>query len=94
MPAGNKDNPNPLIPATGLGYADALAFTAWLSAQTGKAMRLPTSSEWEYADRAGAAATFPWGDAITPSDANYDQTACHRESSTAPYRGYPEAVTA
>ncbi len=90
----SKDNPNPLIPATGLGYPDAQAFTRWLAAQTGRHYRLPTSTEWEYADRAGAATTFPWGDAISPSDANYDQTASYRGSETAPYRGYPEAVNA
>ncbi len=90
----SKDNPNPLIPATGLAYPDALAFTAWLSAQTGQHYRLPNGAEWEYADRAGAATPFPWGDAISPSDANYDQTASYRGSATAPYRGYPEAVNA
>ena len=90
----SKENPNPLIPATGISFEDAQAFTAWLTVQSGLAYRLPTEAEWEYADRAGATATFPWGDEITPSDANYDQTASYRGSATAPYRGYPEAVNA
>lgn len=89
-----KENPNPLIPAAGLSYEDAQAFVAWLSVQSGLAYRLPTEDEWEYAARGGAGTVFPWGDAIQPSDANYDQTESYRGGGTAPYRGYPEAVNA
>ncbi len=88
-----KENPNPLVPATGIGFEDATAFVQWLARQSGRAYRLPTDEEWEYAARAGASNAFPWGDAISPADANYDQTARYQGSPTAPYRGYPEAVT-
>lgn len=88
----SKENPNPLIPASDISYEDAQAFLAWLTVQSGRAYRLPSEQEWEYASRAGAATAFPWGDDIGPSMANYDHTARYRGSETAPYRGYPEAV--
>jgi formylglycine-generating enzyme required for sulfatase activity len=92
-PNWSKDNPNPLIPATHLSYADASAYVAWLAEKSGRRYRLPTEDEWEYAARAGAATTFAFGDEITPSLANYDHSARYKGSPVLPYRGYPEAVT-
>lgn len=88
----SKENPNPLIPASDISYEDAQAFLAWLTVQSGRAYRLPSEQEWEYASRAHAPTAFPWGDDIGPSMANYDHTARYHGSDTAPYRGYPEAV--
>lgn len=40
-------------PVIHVSYDDAVAFTEWLSEQTGAAVRLPNVAEWEYAAQGG-----------------------------------------
>jgi len=48
-------------PVTQVSWNDALEYTQWLSAQSGKKYRLPTEAEWEYAARGQTSGTFWWG---------------------------------
>lgn len=57
-------------PVTNLGWDDAQQYVAWLSKKTGKAYRLPSESEWEYAARGGTTTTYPWGAKMEKNRAN------------------------
>ena len=48
-------------PVVCVSVPDAEAFTSWLSAKTGRPYRLLTSTEFEYATRAGARGPWFWG---------------------------------
>jgi formylglycine-generating enzyme required for sulfatase activity len=58
-------------PATGLTYAEAEAFCAWMGAALERRVRLPTGDEWEAAARGPDALTWPWGDSF-----DADRCAC------------------
>ena len=49
-------------PVVNVSWNDAMEFCRWLSRQEGRAYRLPTEAEWEYACRAGATTRYAHGD--------------------------------
>ena len=58
-------------PVLHVSWNDAVAYSKWLSAKTGKHFRLPTEAEREYACRAGSRTAFNTGTNITIQQANF-----------------------
>ena len=48
-------------PVVDVSWNDAIAYTEWLSKQTGKTYRLLSEAEWEYAARGGTTSSYWWG---------------------------------
>jgi formylglycine-generating enzyme required for sulfatase activity len=65
---------DPKVPRTApvrdVSWDDAQAYLQWLGKVSGKAYRLPTEAEWEYAARGGTASKYWWGDGMQPGKAN------------------------
>ena len=57
-------------PVINVSWEDAVAYTQWLSSQTGEHYRLPSEAEWEYAARAGSTTQYSWGNDIGRNHAN------------------------
>ncbi|MEO7066802.1 MAG: SUMF1/EgtB/PvdO family nonheme iron enzyme [Rhodanobacter sp.] len=60
--AGHKADAK--LPVVNVSWADATAYTVWLSERTGKVYRLPSEAEFEYALRGGTHTRYWWGDGV------------------------------
>jgi formylglycine-generating enzyme required for sulfatase activity len=76
-------------PVINVSWDAAQAYIAWLSQETGKAYRLPSEAEWEYACRAGTTSRYSFGDAITPHRANYGDSGLGRTREVGAYPANP-----
>ncbi len=61
-------------PVVCISWNDAQAYSKWLSQTSGKAYRLLSEAEREYAARGGTQSAFWWGDNINTTIANYAGT--------------------
>jgi len=57
-------------PVINVSWDDAETYVKWLARMTGKAYRLPSEAEWEYAARAGTQTAYSWGDEFSKGHAN------------------------
>ncbi|MDM8568424.1 SUMF1/EgtB/PvdO family nonheme iron enzyme [Thiotrichales bacterium HSG1] len=57
-------------PVINVSWYDAVAYTDWLSEQTGYNYRLPSEREWEYAAAANSDTTYWWGYKLEKNYAN------------------------
>ncbi len=73
-------------PVKSVSWNDAQEFCKKLSEQTGRAYRLPSEAEWEYACRAGTTTPFYFGETITSGHVNYDGTCTYGKGSRGQFR--------
>ena len=64
-------------PVVCVSWNDVIAYTEWLTQQTGKHYRLPSESEWEYAARAGTKTKYWWGNDLGKNKANCFMDYCN-----------------
>jgi len=69
---GGEGDPDGDRPMDDMSWRDAAEFCRLLSIRTGRAVRLPTEAEWEYACRAGTATAYAFGDRLGEDQANFD----------------------
>ncbi|MEA2079679.1 MAG: SUMF1/EgtB/PvdO family nonheme iron enzyme, partial [Pseudomonadota bacterium] len=82
-------------PVINVSWQDAVAYTRWLSEQTGSRYRLPTEAEWEFAARSGSDKRFWWGHKVGEANANcFDCGSEWSGSKTAPVGSFEASAFA
>jgi formylglycine-generating enzyme required for sulfatase activity len=73
-------------PVEVVSWDEAQEFCARLSQATGKAYRLPSEAQWEYACRAGTTTSFAFGATLNTDIANYNGDFTYGNGKTGVYR--------
>jgi formylglycine-generating enzyme required for sulfatase activity len=74
------------LPVEQVSWNDAVEFCARLSRHTGRAYRLPTEAEWEYACRAGTTTPFHFCETLNTDIANYNGNSTYGDGQKGQYR--------
>ncbi len=84
---------NPSQPVVGICWHEAWAYCAWLSAQAGRAFRLPTEAEFEAAARGAAGRRYPYDDKFDSARSNTFESHIRRTTPVGIFRNAtPEGV--
>ncbi|OLP19851.1 hypothetical protein BST81_03360 [Leptolyngbya sp. 'hensonii'] len=73
-------------PVEQVSWEEAQEFCQRLSAKTGKAYRLPSEAQWEYACRAGSTTPFHFGETLSTDLANYNGNYTYNNGASGEYR--------
>lgn len=74
-------------PVIYVSYDDAKAYVEWLRQKSGKAYRLPSEAEWEFAARAGTSTPYATGETLAPTQANFDASSLPGSRKPGTYQG-------
>ena len=77
-------------PVVCVSWYEAMAYTRWLSAQTGQTFSLPTEAEWEKAARGPDGLIYPWGNTWEAGRANSKEAGIDK---TTPVGQYPSGAS-
>ena len=73
-------------PVINVSWDDAKTYCKWLTEQSGRAYRLPSEAEWEYACRATTDTPFHFGGSILTDQANFNGQFPYHGSAKGNYR--------